>query len=40
MYFKEDTKESSDDYMKTYNVMRLGDIAFEGTYPNTLRTIK
>ncbi len=30
MYFKEDTKESSDDYMKTYNVMRLGDIAFEG----------
>ncbi len=30
MYFKEDIKESSDDYMKTYNVMRLGDIAFEG----------
>ena len=30
MYFKEDTKESSDDYMKTYNIMRLGDIAFEG----------
>ena len=30
MYFKEDTKESSDDYMRTYNVMRLGDIAFEG----------
>ena len=30
MYFKEDSKESSDDYMKTYNVMRLGDIAFEG----------
>lgn len=30
MYFKEDTKESSDEYMRTYNVMRLGDIAFEG----------
>lgn len=30
MYFKQDIKESSDDYMKTYNVMRLGDIAFEG----------
>lgn len=30
MYFKEEVKESSDDYMKTYNVMRLGDIAFEG----------
>lgn len=30
MYFKEDTKESNDDYMRTYNIMRLGDIAFEG----------
>lgn len=30
MYFKEDAKESSDDYMRTYNIMRLGDIAFEG----------
>ena len=30
MYFKEDIKDSNDDYMKTYNVMRLGDIAFEG----------
>ena len=30
MYFKADTKESSDDYMKTYNIMRMGDIAFEG----------
>lgn len=30
MYFKEDIKEYSDDYMRTYNVMRLGDIAFEG----------
>lgn len=30
MYFREDTKEFSDDYMRTYNVMRLGDIAFEG----------
>lgn len=30
MYFKADIKESSDEYLKTYNVMRLGDIAFEG----------
>lgn len=30
MYFKEDVKESRDDYMRTYNIMRLGDIAFEG----------
>ncbi len=30
MYFKPDAKCSDDDYMKTYNVMRLGDIAFEG----------
>ena len=30
MYYKEDTSKSDDDYMKTYNVMRLGDIAFEG----------
>lgn len=30
MYFKEDVKESNEDYMRTYNVMRLGDIAFEG----------
>jgi len=30
LYFKEDVKESDDDYMRTYNVMRLGDIAFEG----------
>ena len=30
MYFKEEAKESSDEYMKTYNVMRVGDIAFEG----------
>lgn len=30
MYFRDDTKESGDDYMRTYNVMRLGDIAFEG----------
>ena len=30
MYFKEEVKESNDDYMRTYNVMRLGDIAFEG----------
>lgn len=30
MFFKPDTKSSDDDYMKTYNVMRVGDIAFEG----------
>ena len=30
MYYKEDTSNSDDDYMRTYNVMRLGDIAFEG----------
>ena len=30
MYFKENTKTSTDDYMRTYNVMRLGDISFEG----------
>lgn len=30
MYFKKDINESNDDYMRTYNVMRLGDIAFEG----------
>ena len=30
MYFKEEVKDSSDEYMRTYNVMRLGDIAFEG----------
>ena len=30
MYFKPDAKVSDDDYLKTYNVMRLGDIAFEG----------
>ncbi len=30
MYFKADIKKSDDDYMRTYNVMRLGDIAFEG----------
>ena len=30
MYFKSDVKQSEDDYMRTYNIMRLGDIAFEG----------
>ena len=30
MYFKEDVKDSSEEYMRTYNIMRLGDIAFEG----------
>ncbi|MFE4713226.1 restriction endonuclease subunit S [Paenibacillus sp. NPDC056722] len=30
MRFKEDLKESSDDYMKTYNILRENEIAFEG----------
>ena len=30
MYFRSDTSKSDDEYMKTYNVMRIGDIAFEG----------
>ena len=32
MYYKEsdDVKISTDEYMKTYNIFRLGDIAFEG----------
>ena len=31
MYFKTDAAtRSDDDYMKTYNIFRLGDIAFEG----------
>ena len=30
MYFKEDVKKPNDEYMRTYNIMRLGDIAFEG----------
>ena len=30
MYFKSDVKQSDDDYMRSYNIMRLGDIAFEG----------
>ena len=29
-YASRETADSSDDYMKTYNVMRVGDIAFEG----------
>lgn len=30
MYFRGESTESSDEYMRTYNIMRLGDIAFEG----------
>ena len=32
MYYKvhDDKSKSTDDYMRTYNVMRVGDIAFEG----------
>lgn len=30
MYFKQEKNKSSQDYLKTYNVFRIGDIAFEG----------
>ena len=30
MYFKADAKVSDKSYLSTYNVMRIGDIAFEG----------
>lgn len=30
MYFKADAKVSDESYLSTYNVMRIGDIAFEG----------
>ena len=30
MYFKSDAVISDDDYLKSYNICRLGDIAFEG----------
>ena len=30
MYFLQDTADSDDDYLRTYNVFKLGDIAFEG----------
>lgn len=30
MKFREELKESSDDYMKTYNILRENEIAFEG----------
>lgn len=30
MYFLQDVNNSDDDYLRTYNVFRLGDIAFEG----------
>lgn len=30
MYYKTDSSASSDEYMRSYNIMRLGDIAFEG----------
>lgn len=30
MYYKEDASVSNEDYLKTYNVMLYGDIAFEG----------
>ena len=30
MYYKEDASISNEDYLKTYNVMLYGDIAFEG----------
>lgn len=30
MYFKQEKNKSSQDYLKTYNVFKIGDIAFEG----------
>ena len=30
MYYKTDTTIHSEDYLKTYNIFELGDIAFEG----------
>lgn len=30
MYFKSDVTIGSDEYLKSYNICRLGDIAFEG----------
>lgn len=30
MYFLKSDKQSNDEYLKSYNVMKLGDIAFEG----------
>lgn len=30
MYFREEKSKSDDNYLKTYNVFKLGDIAFEG----------
>lgn len=30
MYYKNDANVSNDDYLRTYNVFRLGDIAYEG----------
>ncbi|GAA5414590.1 restriction endonuclease subunit S [Ureaplasma ceti] len=30
MYFKSDVKISNEEYLKTYNIFKIGDIAFEG----------
>lgn len=30
MFYRSEVSNSSDDYMRTYNIMRLGDIAYEG----------
>jgi type I restriction enzyme S subunit len=30
MYYKQDAKVTNQEYLKTYNVFHLGDIAFEG----------
>ena len=30
MYFREDGSKSDENYLKTYNIFKLGDIAFEG----------
>ena len=30
MYYKQDANVGNDDYLRTYNIFRLGDIAYEG----------
>ena len=34
MYFKEDARITDEEYLKTYNIFKVGDIAFEGNKSN------
>lgn len=34
MYFKEDARITDEGYLKTYNIFKVGDIAFEGNKSN------